>query len=72
MVQYNCWKDKEWLRTIKETDNMDTETLKAGLNAIDDRNAITVEGSEFLTELRQVAGAVAKEKDTRAKLKFID
>lgn len=50
---------------------MDTETLKAGLNAIDDRNAITVEGSEFLTELRQVAGAVAKEKDTRAKLKFI-
>lgn len=51
---------------------MDTETLKAGLNAIDDRNAITVEGSEFLTELRQVAGAVAKEKDTRAKLKFID
>ena len=50
---------------------MDTETLKAGLNAIDDRNAITVEGSEFLTELRQVVGAVAKAKDTRAKLKFI-
>lgn len=50
---------------------MDTETLKTGLNAIDDRNAITVEGSEFLTELRQVAGAVAKAKDTRVKLKFV-
>lgn len=50
---------------------MDTETLKTGLNAIEDRNAITVEGSEFLAELRQVAGAVAKAKDTRTKLKFV-
>ena len=48
---------------------MDTQAVLDNVSTISSDNAIIVDAKEFLTELRQVAGAVAKPSEQRPNLK---
>ena len=50
---------------------MDTQALLDNVSTISSNNAIIVDAKEFLTELRQVAGAVAKSREQRPNLTFV-
>lgn len=50
---------------------MDTQALLDNVSTISSDNAIIVDAKEFLTELRQVAGAVAKPSEQRPNLTFV-
>ena len=50
---------------------MDTQALLDNVSTISNDNAIIVDAKEFLTELRQVAGAVAKPSEQRPNLTFV-
>ena len=50
---------------------MDTQAVLDNVSTISSDNAIIVDAKEFLTELRQVAGAVAKPSEQRPNLTFV-
>lgn len=50
---------------------MDTQAVLDNVSTISSDNAIIVDAREFLTELRQVAGAVAKPSEQRPNLTFV-